>query len=196
MIDFLAIVPFDVILNASQFNSLARVARVGRLYKLVKLSRLFRFIKVWKNKNKIIKQLTEFLKIGLGFERLFFFVLIFVIGIHLAACFWLITASMLGKEPDEEHTDTNKTLSHFQGTWLEKYDHKNLDNGDLYAIAIYWAVQTITTVGYGDISSENTTERIFCALMMVIGVIAFSFANGSLTSLIQNYDVQNAEYVI
>lgn len=46
-IDFLAIVPFDVILNASQFNSLARVARVGRLYKLVKLSRLFRFIKVW-----------------------------------------------------------------------------------------------------------------------------------------------------
>ena len=46
MIDFLAIVPFDIILNATQFNSLARVARVGRLYKLVKLSRLFRFLKI------------------------------------------------------------------------------------------------------------------------------------------------------
>lgn len=62
----------------------------------------------------------------------------------------------------------------------------------MYVLAIYWAVQTATTVGYGDISSVNSTERLFCAAMMVIGVISFSFANGALSSIIQNYDLSNA----
>ena len=47
-IDLLAVIPFDSIINASDYNQLARVARVGRLYKLVKLTRLFRMLKVVK----------------------------------------------------------------------------------------------------------------------------------------------------
>ena len=82
----------------------------------------------------------------------------------------------------------------FKGTWMEEYDLEKMSDTDIYVVAIYWAVQTITTVGYGDVSSVNSTERMFCAMMMVIGVISFSFANGSLTSIMQNYDVQNAEY--
>jgi len=64
---------------------------------------------------------------------------------------------------------------------------------ELYAMSFYWTITTITTVGYGDISGNNTTEWIFCSVMMVIGVVGFSFANGSLTSMISNYDSQNAE---
>jgi hypothetical protein len=82
------------------------VARVGRLYKLVKLSKLLRMMKILKNRNKILKQLTEMLKIGLGFERLFFFVLLFFLAIHLAACFWLITASMLTSGDNIDEIDS------------------------------------------------------------------------------------------
>lgn len=57
------------------------------------------------------------------------------------------------------------------------------DSKELYAISFYWSVQTVTTVGYGDVGSTNSTERIFCAVIMVFGVIAFSFANGSLASI-------------
>ena len=49
---------------------------------------------------------------------------------------------------------------------------------------MYWTVQTITTVGYGDIGGSNNLERLFCSLAMLVGVIAFSFANGSLASII------------
>jgi hypothetical protein len=48
IIDLLAIIPFDQVINANDYNQLARVARVGRLYKLVKLTRLFRMLKVVK----------------------------------------------------------------------------------------------------------------------------------------------------
>lgn len=59
--------------------------------------------------------------------------------------------------------------------------------------SIYFTVTTITTVGYGDISGNTKLERVFCILIMVIGVVAFSFASGTLASIIQNYDVQNAK---
>lgn len=89
------------------------MARVGRLYKLVKLSKLLRMLKILKNRNKILKQLTELLKIGLGCERLFFFILLFILALHLAACFWLICASIF---PDE-----NSQQQEFEGTWLFSY---------------------------------------------------------------------------
>lgn len=130
-IDFLAIVPFDVILNTTQnFNSLSRVARIGRLYKLVKLTRLLRVLKIIKDKNKLVKYLTDWLKIGLGFERLFFFIIIFILGMHLSACFWLITASFTADEKDEEYT----------GTWLNNFAEKEITDSGLYAVAFYWSV--------------------------------------------------------
>lgn len=59
--------------------------------------------------------------------------------------------------------------------------------------SIYFTVTTITTVGYGDIGGNTNVEKIFCILIMVIGVVSFSFASGTLASIIQNYDVQNAK---
>jgi hypothetical protein len=91
-VDILSIVPFDLILQYSDFNKLARVARVGRLYKLVKLTKLFRILKVVKEKNKLFKYINEYLKIGSGFERLFFFLMIFVLCSHVGTCLWLIIA--------------------------------------------------------------------------------------------------------
>lgn len=61
-----------------------------------------------------------------------------------------------------------------------------------YILSLYWTITTITTVGYGDIDITNSWERLFCASIMIIGVISFSYANGSLSSILTTYDVQNA----
>jgi hypothetical protein len=60
--------------------------------------------------------------------------------------------------------------------------------------SVYWTVQTVTTVGYGDISGTNSAERIFCSIIMVIGVCSFSFVNGSLASVLSSYDSQNSKF--
>jgi hypothetical protein len=50
----------------------------------------------------------------------------------------------------------------------------------------------MTTVGYGDMSAGTTVERVFCILLMVIGVIVFTFISGSLSSVLSNFDATNA----
>ena len=55
MIDFFAIIPFDIIFGGSDLNSIIRVARIGKMYKLVKLTRLLRIAKFVKEKNALAK---------------------------------------------------------------------------------------------------------------------------------------------
>ena len=52
---------------------------------------------------------------------------------------------------------------------------------------------TITTVGFGDISGGTISEQIICLVLMVIGVISFSFATGTLSSILSNLDSTNAK---
>lgn len=80
--------PFDVIFDIGSFNKLARVARIGKLYKLIRMTRMVRMLKIVKERNKVVKYLNEILKIGVGFERLLFLMLIFIVMQHIAACLW------------------------------------------------------------------------------------------------------------
>jgi len=108
-IDILAILPFDYILALGNYDvKMVRIVRVGRLYKLVKLTRLLRILKLVKDKNKLMKYLNDLLKVGLGFERLFFFILISIIIMHIVTCLWIIVAAI----QDEK----------FKDTWIESID--------------------------------------------------------------------------
>ena len=59
-----------------------------------------------------------------------------------------------------------------------------------YLTSLYFTITTFSTVGYGDISATNTSERWFCSFIMVIGVISFSFANGSLGLILTQMDAK------
>jgi 3-deoxy-D-manno-octulosonic-acid transferase len=65
---------------------------------------------------------------------------------------------------------------------------------ELYVLSIYYTVTTISTVGYGDISGNNMLERIMCMIYMVSGVFFFSFASGSLTSVITQREIENVKH--
>jgi len=47
-------------------------------------------------------------------------------------------------------------------------------------------------VGYGDISAQNNLEKIFAIFMLFVGVMCFASISGSLSSMITNYDTNQA----
>lgn len=73
-------------------NEMMRIARLGRIYKLVKLTRLFRLVKILKNKSKFLRYAQDILQLGVGFERLFFFILMVFMIIHILTCLWVFFA--------------------------------------------------------------------------------------------------------
>ncbi len=48
-------------------------------------------------------------------------------------------------------------------------------------------------MGYGDISAGTTPERFYNLLIMSIGVLIYSFAIGSLTSIIASINAKNTK---
>ena len=63
-----------------------------------------------------------------------------------------------------------------------------MSDQDKYVTSFYFIITTFSTVGYGDISGTNTTEKIFCILIMCLGVTAFAAGTSELTNLLSNYD--------
>lgn len=53
-------------------------------------------------------------------------------------------------------------------------DKAEIDNTHMLVTAWYWAFQTVTTVGYGDIPTANYREMVFRMICMILGVIIFS----------------------
>jgi hypothetical protein len=93
LVDVLAIFPFEQVLTSANsganLNDMVRVARIGRMYKLIKLTKLLRILKIVKERSKLVKYVNEILKVGAGFERLFFFVLMFLMVCHIVSCLWV-----------------------------------------------------------------------------------------------------------
>jgi len=79
VVDIVSIIPFDAIFTIEKYNSVAKIARIGKLYKIIRMTRMVRMLKIVKERNKLAKYLNEILKIGVGFERLLFMMLIFLV---------------------------------------------------------------------------------------------------------------------
>lgn len=139
---------------------------------MFKLIRLCRILKIIKEKEKVIKIIKDIFKIEMGSERLLFAILLFITIIHINACLWVFIAKSSGRT-------TN---------WIKEGSFTDTSNFQLYIASFYFVITTITTVGYGDSSGSNSTERMFCCLLMIIGVLAFSFSTGSLSSIMATKD--------
>jgi voltage-gated potassium channel len=53
-----------------------------------------------------------------------------------------------------------------------------------FGLALWWALQTITTVGYGDVVPTTTAGRIVGGVEMVMGVSFIAFVTAGVTSTV------------
>ena len=69
------------------------------------------------------------------------------------------------------------TLAGGAGAWL--VDRKDFDGlGD----ALWWAMQTVTTVGYGDVVPENVAGRLIGVVLMLQGIALLTVITASVTA--------------
>lgn len=117
------------------------------------------------------------LKVNTGMIRMAKIAAGVVFMVHLMSCFWFLSAKF------DDFDDQ---------CWVVQRGIQDQEDAYLYLTSAYWALQTITTVGYGDISARTQSELVLSVLWMVFGVGFFSFTIGNLSSVLASMDTKSA----
>jgi voltage-gated potassium channel len=67
------------------------------------------------------------------------------------------------------------------------------DNLSYYIVSLYWAITTLTTVGYGDITPVTNFGRIYTMGVMIIGVGVYGIIIGNISRLMMLADKYTQE---
>jgi hypothetical protein len=59
---------------------------------------------------------------------------------------------------------------------------------------MYWAYTTMTTVGYGDISSVTVAEKVWAISVMIVSGFFFSFVVGRVAVVVARFDADQQAY--
>jgi len=166
--------------NESIFNYLF-ILNKGQIWRLVKLIRILKAFKVFYH-NEFLLKIKEFSFLNKkefftgSIFRIFSFYFIFLIISHILSCIYIF----LG------------TLS--IPNWIQSVNLQDSSFSFLYLSSLYFNHTTIFSIGYGDILSRNLYEKIYNIILMIVGVLLYSFALTAISSLIQNDRMKYKNY--
>merc|ERR1719210_1154627 len=107
------------------------------------------------------------------------------------ACMWGWLAQQRVGDMDRttwlQHVVSQKALSEDD----VKYYSRPLQ---IYIISLYWAVMTLTSLGYGDIVASNMAEYIFCIFCFVTSGLIWAYVIGSICGIISAMDPLMLQY--
>ena len=126
-----------------------------RLIRILRLNKIFTFFFFIERVSFKIRHLIAI------FQLCFFG----IFGTFVFSCLWYFLCKKLKKDSEKNFIDSNIKI--------------NLDNKENYfsylLICFYYILTTLTTTGFGDIVPYTTNERFIATLMMLLGVLYFSF---------------------
>jgi hypothetical protein len=190
-VDVVSMIPVEVILNrvdpeqainnAHEGGSQSRMLRLLRLMKLLRLLRLFQA-------SRLAGRLQAAVHISFLTRWLTRFALTLVVVSHWMACGIGIAATLNEENgmswkheyarmyyPDVVGVNRFDDFEHFREAQLEFYYY--------YIGAYYWAVMSLTSIGYGDIVAVSTAERIVVTGLMISGGLVWAVVLGNIAGL-------------
>ena len=171
-IDFISAIPFHTIFiifnqkckyNDYLFHSFYN-KEFYYLLILLRLLKIFQIISKNQFLHKILKILKKLKYIN---GRALIYIFAFFLSLHIVACIFIF----IGKND--------------YPNWIEHFNYNNKSFKELYLIAIYYTITTLTTVGYGDITCISSNEKIFGLFMEVIGICAYSWTLTEISNYIK-----------
>lgn len=182
--DLIASFPFEEVINLTvkyrtnsgpvdnQNLQLAKMMKLPRISRISRIARLFKVIKFLK-KNPTLTKLKDELNISNGAVRLAKSAMMGLVIVHGVACLWFFSARLNDFSED---------------TWIVRLDELDSSMTRQYILSLYWSVQTVLTVGYGDIGAVTALEKWICISWMMFGVIIYAFGIGTISQVLEKVE--------
>ncbi len=162
----------------------AQGVRTIRLLRLLKLARMFKAARVF---NRLITDavVTYFEITYAVLEMLKLLFLILFIA-HLQACMWGFLPGLF--IIDEEATNTWKhALRTDKG---ERFQSST----EMYIATLYWSIMTLTGIGYGDITPQNSSEQCVACVLMLVSASAWAYVIGTIAGIYSTLNPNLVQY--
>ena len=164
-IDLLAALPLDLILYGVDVVPQYKYAYILRGLKWFRLESLFAFSGVG-----LIT--ASHVRCKYGYVPLAKTILKSIIFIHVCSCLFVIASCSDSSSKTEEENPCDNSL------------------GDRYLEALYWALYTVSSVGYGDVPIENNAVKILAMTLFVCALILNGWLIGKMTSYMMALDTK------
>ncbi|XP_038645605.1 potassium voltage-gated channel subfamily H member 7-like isoform X1 [Scyliorhinus canicula] len=179
LIDMVAAIPFDLLIFGSGSDE------TTTLIGLLKTARLLRLVRVARK----LDRYSEY-----GAAVLMLLMCIFALIAHWLACIWYAIGNV-----------ERPYLVHKIG-WLDslgqqiekRYNVSDMSSGpsikDKYVTALYFTFSSLTSVGFGNVSPNTNSEKIFSICVMLIGSLMYASIFGNVSAIIQRLYSGTARY--
>ncbi|XP_032880055.1 potassium voltage-gated channel subfamily H member 7 isoform X2 [Amblyraja radiata] len=179
LIDMVAAIPFDLLIFGSGSDE------TTTLIGLLKTARLLRLVRVARK----LDRYSEY-----GAAVLMLLMCIFALIAHWLACIWYAIGNV-----------ERPYLVHKIG-WLDslgeqiekRYNYSDVSSGpsikDKYVTALYFTFSSLTSVGFGNVSPNTNSEKIFSICVMLIGSLMYASIFGNVSAIIQRLYSGTARY--
>jgi len=184
-----------------------RMIRMARLIKLVRLVRSSRILKRFETRMAINYGTLSLIKIGVGL----------LITSHWTACIWGLQTQWESPRatwyvyfgyckfvppPDfafyaDQHVAGNLTATALYNEVLDNVVHYQCDEAmRRYIASLYWAMMTITSIGYGDIAATpgNALEQAVGVVLMLSGGMIWGTVIAVFCGVLTNMDPKGTEF--
>ena len=155
--------------------------------RLIRLFRLFHAARFFKN-GSVVGGAEALLSRGTVFTPLLIWLVQtaceFVFVIHTCACAFVYVAHVEGFETSWVDDALRDDVGHTSSSVRVREPFSPVD---VYVCALYWAAATVSTVGYGDVSATNRTERITAVAVMTAGGVYFASLVGRVAALVERH---------
>ena len=184
IIDLVASIPFD---RMAEMNSGANLDTGTILY--LKLFKLPKFLRI----GRVLKRLEQGRMGQANLTRVAKLMFAYFVMAHWIGCLWWFIAVF------QMEFWTGGNIFTGGATWVEtklpdSNDFLDTSTGTRYVSSLYWALTTMTTVGYGDIVPRTNMERSFAAAVQLLGWICNAIVFGNVGALILELDSSGARY--
>eukprot|EP00239_Pterosperma_sp_CCMP1384_P005519 CAMPEP_0197845274 /NCGR_PEP_ID=MMETSP1438-20131217/2229_1 /TAXON_ID=1461541 /ORGANISM="Pterosperma sp., Strain CCMP1384" /LENGTH=787 /DNA_ID=CAMNT_0043456501 /DNA_START=335 /DNA_END=2698 /DNA_ORIENTATION=+ len=180
-IDIVSIAPFDIwgVATKSQTTSNLKVVRIVRLLRLAKLARILRA-------GRMFQRFETAYAINYSQLSLVKFTIVIIFLAHWMACFWALVEDIQGTIIMEGEIIN----------WINNYSYISGDSEAVsqYLAALYWAVATLSTLGYGDVVPTTDWERLYVILCTILGASVYAYTVGAVCSIFASMDRRRNEF--
>jgi CRP-like cAMP-binding protein len=177
IVDFAAVFPFNLMVNGNaQWVKLVRIFRLPKFMRLLDQSRFDQLLE------SILEQHSRQKKMNYLYASKYIYKVIRLILIattltYFMGCLWYFITS-------------NNYINPGPTTFYNKYSLSDYPDHRKLIMCCYFALTTLATVGYGDLTPQSNLEKIIGILIMILGIALFSYIMGNFNDVLTNYDKQ------